>query len=206
MRSPKPTRPRKRRILIVGEGRETEFNYFLSVRQSVKDNYTITVKKPRSSDAVSVVQAAIDEVKQSEVPYEKVWCVVDVDNKESKIEEARQRIRKSKVKIELCLSNPCFEVWFLAHFDRTDRPFNGCNPLKSEMSRHWKPIFGQEYRENTVGVFERLAGKLPTAMENTKSFLSDEECALDKNSSTEVYRIMESLGLPSSEKPQGHRT
>ncbi len=200
----------RKRILIVGEGIETEYNYFFDVRSlpQIRSHFEITVRRT-GRDAVSVVKEAIKEATKVDVPYSKVWCVVDVElaSNYANIQEARELIRKNRVakknNMELCLSNPCFEVWLLAHFIKTDQPFKGCQPLKSSMDKHWEPIFGHKYEESTQDVFAKLYEKLPAAVERSKSLLSYEVCAFDKNSSTEVYRIIEALGLVAEDEKRG---
>lgn len=45
--------------------------------------------------------------------YDEVWCVFDIDD-HPKIADARQQARDNG--IDLAISNPCFELWVLLHF------------------------------------------------------------------------------------------
>jgi hypothetical protein len=47
------------------------------------------------------------------VRYDHVWCVFDVDQ-HPLVPEARQQARANA--IDLAVSNPCFELWFVLHF------------------------------------------------------------------------------------------
>lgn len=62
-----PTREPKRKILIICEGKETEFNYFNSIRQDMRlPTLQIIIEHPNKTDPRSIVQAAInrrDEIK-----------------------------------------------------------------------------------------------------------------------------------------------
>lgn len=200
--NPRKTPLRRQTVLIVGEGVKTEYNYFSDIRllPEVRSRFEIDVKKGGNS-APSIVNTAIELANRREIPYTKVWCVLDVESQLNypKIEEARTILRKNatakKNSMELCLSNPCFEIWLLAHFENTSKPFNGCQPIKSLMDKHWEPVFKHKYEENTEGIFTRLRESLPAAIEHATALLPPEECAFNKNSSTEVYRIIKWLDI-----------
>ena len=58
----------KRRILIVGEGRETEYNYFVGFRNRFENELeatatSIRVKRGKGGDARGIVENAIKEAK-----------------------------------------------------------------------------------------------------------------------------------------------
>jgi hypothetical protein len=46
--------------------------------------------------------------------YAEVWCVFDVDD-HPHIQDARQQARDNGIK--LAISNPCFELWIVLHFE-----------------------------------------------------------------------------------------
>jgi len=51
-----------------------------------------------------------------------VICVFDCDaNKEVNLAKAFKNARENK--IEICFSNPRFELWFLLHYEYADQPF-----------------------------------------------------------------------------------
>ncbi|WP_278319566.1 RloB family protein [Clostridium tepidiprofundi] len=75
---------------------------------------------------------------------DRVWCVFDVDinyntNRaiQSKIEEI-QKAKKiaDKNKIKLGISNPCFELWYLLHFEYTTANFKNYDAVKKRLSRY----------------------------------------------------------------------
>jgi hypothetical protein len=116
-----PRLPPNPRFLIVCEGTVTEPCYFRAVRQverslidleiasggQPKDlvERAVGLKKKASSDANRLA----DENQR----YEEIWCVFDVDE-HPLIPEARQQARAHG--IQLAVSNPCFELWVLLHF------------------------------------------------------------------------------------------
>jgi len=59
----------KRRVLIVGEGRETEYNYFVRFRNAFEKELvatatSVSVRRGRGGDAHNIVQNAIKEAKK----------------------------------------------------------------------------------------------------------------------------------------------
>jgi hypothetical protein len=51
--------------------------------------------------------------------YDEVWCVYDVDG-HPRMPDARQQARDNA--IEVAVSNPCFELWLLLHFQDQSAP------------------------------------------------------------------------------------
>jgi len=111
--------------LIVCEGSKTEPDYFESLKKAFRLT-TVDVKvvydKP---DPKSVVKRA-EELREkrkisSFAQYDQIWCVIDVEAPQPHptLDEAYDRAQKRG--FNLALSNPCFEFWFLLHFERTSQ-------------------------------------------------------------------------------------
>ena len=120
---PRNPRPRKMKLLVVCEGKSTEFTYLdgLCHEQGVQDRFAPQLRRGRGGDARVVVQAAINErdrQKRRGEAYEEVWCVLDVEGVEetARLNEAIALARREHM--QLALSNPSFEVWLIAHFTR----------------------------------------------------------------------------------------
>lgn len=109
------------RFLIVCEGEVTEPEYFRDIRQTERG--LIDLKIVPAGVPKSVVERAAGMKKDSELEakrrkdenlrYDHVWCVFDVDVHPFVAEAKQQAMSNS---IELAVSNPCFELWFLLHF------------------------------------------------------------------------------------------
>jgi hypothetical protein len=59
----------KRRVLIVGEGRETEYNYFVGFRNALEEQLeamatSVSVKRGKGGNAQNIVENAIKEAKK----------------------------------------------------------------------------------------------------------------------------------------------
>jgi RloB-like protein len=116
-RDPKPV------ILIVCEGVRTEPDYFKGFAKAFR-NPRIEVRiAPEHGVPLTLVTNAKDHKHRAEsaarkegdqnLAYDSVWCVFDVDEHPN-IPDARQMARDNR--IELAISNPCFELWLLIHF------------------------------------------------------------------------------------------
>jgi len=105
--------------LIVCEGTKTEPGYFEDLRQ----RYRRVVEVELSPGGVpkTLVERAVEMKRDADAKaakdenerYDEVWCVFDVEN-HPKINDAKQQARDNGIK--LAISNPCFEIWVLLHF------------------------------------------------------------------------------------------
>lgn len=118
-----PTRPPRRRILIVCEGQETERRYFEAFQHEVR-NPLVHVQVARETGVPkTVVEVAIRLRAEAEheaklqhdqnLLWDEVWGVFDVDDHPNL---ARAIELGETHGIELAVSNPCFELWALLHF------------------------------------------------------------------------------------------
>jgi hypothetical protein len=192
-------RPERRTLLVVCEGRETERNYLdgLKREDAVKRRFTVTVAKGQGGSRRQIVQRAVDRKDNAPHDFDEVWCVIDVESEAAKslrggLSEAGELAGENG--IELCLSNPAVEVWFLAHFVRTSRPFADCHAVELELTKHWQREFGRPYAKNDARVYPCLSGKTDDAIRNARAVRDhdhgDKHDVADCNSSTDVDRLV----------------
>lgn len=133
--------------LIVCEG-ETEQAYLEAarIRCGLTRAEVIVAPNTIGPAPISVVQCA--EKKCNEPgSYDKVFCVFDRDGHES-FERARTRIRelagraRKPLPISEAISVPCFELWVLLHYERTDAPFDNCDNVIARV-RDCKPGYAK---------------------------------------------------------------
>ena len=111
------------RILVVCEGRETERRYLESFRQEVRNpRVRLTIARETGvpltvvTDAIRLKEEAEQSAKRERdvnLRYDDVWAVFDVDE-HPKLAEACDLADRNGV--QLAVSNPCFELWALLHF------------------------------------------------------------------------------------------
>jgi hypothetical protein len=133
------TRPPKERILILCEGEKTEPNYFNGIKAAHKHSLTATrivvhntkknTAKELVAEAISMRRAGIREMN----PYDEIWVVVDRDGY-SKHPESIDRARSTNIKI--AFSSPCFEYWYLLHFQFTTKLISDGKEMCKELCKH----------------------------------------------------------------------
>jgi len=180
--------------LIVCEGSKTEVAYFTAWRSKLRwSTVKIDVISPSESESIAVVERAISKKKEMErlgFPYEKVWCVVDVEIPPHKtLDEAWEKATKTDG-LELILTNPCIEYWFLLHFQKRTAPFESNRDVMEALK-----AVHRSYRKSRIG-FDDLYPRTATAIQRSKEVLQENNCGeylRDCNPSTHVHRIVEHL-------------
>lgn len=183
-------------ILCACEGtNKTEMNYFK--RYNNRGNkYTIKFTKGNATDPVNMVKYLVKKMKQEDISTkngDKIYCIFDADTNESKqkqIEEAKKIADKHG--IELVISIPSFEIWFLLHFNYYTRYLDNTS-LLHELKRYI-PTY-----KKSEDVYDILLERKENAIKNAKKL---EEYQKDRgfnkidvkcNPYTSVYKIIEDL-------------
>ena len=196
----------KAKLLIVGEGQETEPNYFdqLKREDTVRNKFTVTVKAGLGFSPENAVRRAINEKERAgrrgeADAYDEVWCVVDVEAPTAGRRESLDSAVRLAAQhdINMCLSNPSFEVWLLAHFNRTARAFHSCDEVIRTLNTFWRRDFKCDYLKNDDQLYRRIGDHTETAIENAQSVREvhqrDAPNTADANSSTDVYLLVANL-------------
>ena len=106
----KPTRQPYPTFLIVCEGEVTECEYFIDLRHLAR--VPITLRFRSGGVPRTLVQIAAEEKKRPN-DYDQIWVVCDVDDHPD-IPNALQQASDNNLPV--AISNPCFELWALLHF------------------------------------------------------------------------------------------
>ena len=196
-----PRREPKRRILVICEGTVTEAGYFKELRSLFRNSLVEIeiddeggVPKTLVERAAARKRAANRDARRQRdefLRYDMVWCVFDVDEHPHLL-DARQQARDNG--IDLAVSNPCFELWALLHFqDQTAYLERG--EARRRLKEH---IPGYE----KALPFKRLHPAYAEAVRRAQNLAHRREEAQDSdgNPSTGVYRLTEIIregGRPS---------
>ncbi|MBN2023009.1 MAG: RloB domain-containing protein [Pirellulales bacterium] len=186
------------------EGRETEPNYFdgLKREDNVRQRWNVQIHTKPSTPPEEVVAEAVrlrHAMGDWDASRDEAWCVLDVEGAQNR-DRLLQAVTLARQKdIHICLSNPCFEVWLLAHFVQTAQHFLHANAVIRELNKYWKREFGRDYEKNDNQVFRRLQQWLDQAIKNAATIWEghpwppDQQQAEDRNSSTEVFKLVQRL-------------
>lgn len=193
-------------VLIVCEGEKTEPIYFKSLRGHLK-LHTLKVEVVGGEDgsaAISVVNCALRKIKERRNSnstletreYNVVWCVMDVEiPKQESLDKAIDVARRKK--LQVALSNPCFEYWFLLHYEKTAHRMQNSDDTINLLKKYMP-----DYTKNDPNVFQTISQHIETAITNSKSIIRENGYGDDLrncNPSTHVHKVVERLQSISAE-------
>ena len=181
----------QRTIIIVCEGKETEIIYFngFKMRNSGVD---IVPMHGKCTDPKSIVAFAEERMSKWSLDFDEgdgLWCVFDVDENTNSILKDTFEHAKTK-NIQIALSNPCFELWFLLHYKQITSSITR-QEAKSELKE-----FIRDYEKNK-NINHLLKDKLSTAIDNAKKLSKVHEkdstslISRESNPSTQVFKLIE---------------
>lgn len=181
-------RPTRNKMLIICEGDKTEPIYFENYR-TPQNNLDVILVPSSRKDVGSIVEFGKKKMKDLDIKGgDLIWCVFDCDkNTDEKISIAYRNAGRS---INMCLSNPSFELWFLLHFRYIEISLQN-DGLLGYLKRHIP-----DYSKNN-DCYRILRPLTDTAIRNSKKL---EQLHIDNgtelnstksNPSTQVYKIIE---------------
>ncbi len=122
-RASRRTGPQRRRrvIRVLTEGKVTEPSYLAIWARSNRDKVRINFG-PTGMAPLQMVEKAYDYERanrrsRSGSPnpdFDEIWCVFDVDQ-HANVPQALNKARQNGIRV--ALSNPCFELWLVLHFE-----------------------------------------------------------------------------------------
>jgi hypothetical protein len=206
--------PLNRKILIVGEGRETELNYIVGLKNYFHEelaamSLSVNIKRGKGGNACNIVETAIKVKKEFERNHckcDRVFLLMDTEGTGRAAElPAAEKLAK-KNRIEIIYSSPSFEYWLLCHFKCIPRNyFQDCNAVIVELDKHWKSVSNANYDKADKDIFNRLANNLNEARKQALDIDLHHELTTNKsvgeNPSSQVYELIGLLlGIKSGEK------
>lgn len=187
-----PRRTPKFRILVVCEGEVTEREYLQQFQHDVRNN-RVHVEVPDAPGVpVTVVSTATrlrqeadaqaERLHDDNLRFDSAWAVFDIDEHPN-LEEARQLAQAAN--IELAISNPCFELWALLHFE-DQRSHIDRKAVVSRLREHC-PRYEKQLP------YDKLRGKYVEALERAKSLWDEAEhhSRRGRNPTTGIFNLTE---------------
>ena len=194
-RPPAPT------ILVVCEDKKSSSNYFKAL---LRERHLTSVQVDGAGgEPKHVVERAIELNKPNSssprtwAPFDMVWCVFDVEAPQphDRLNDALQQAKDRK--IEVALSNPCFEYWLLLHFKRHGSMLQS-NKQAREALREQMPDYDKGKKD-----FDEVVKRLDEAMNNAVSLNKSQwknakptEC----NPCTDIHKLVQVL-LKTGKRP-----
>lgn len=188
---------RKKIILLGVEGdNQTERKYFNHFNR-MQNKYVIHFAKGNETDPVNIVanikrdilKAGPDSFTKGDIAF----AVFDTDTdpgKETIIRQAQKNAFESGIRT--VISNPCFEIWFILHFDGSSAAFNSNREVIQKIR-----TFIPDY-EKSQDIFEQLFCHIARATQRAMSLRKMHEehghvKILDKNPMTEIDMLVKLL-------------
>lgn len=183
-------RPPRSITLIVCEG-ETERAYFEAARlhHGLRPAEVVVAQNTHGSAPISVVECA--EKKAAEVGgYDFIFCVFDRDTHES-FARARDKVKalagrkKKPLPIQEIVSIPCFEVWVLLHFERSDAAYANCMAVIERIRNHHLPDYAKAESRTANVLMTRIDAAVSSA-----AWLEERAENNDWNPFTSAHRLI----------------
>lgn len=126
-----------------------------------------------------------ESVIQLSKEYTKVFWIIDFDVIESETKNAKSGrktlkdsfleykkiIAKMHKNVVIIVNNPCFEFWFLLHFEGTSKYFDTCKAVEKQLKKQIKDYEKTQnfYKKQDNDIYLRLKPNLANALKNVKS-------------------------------------
>ncbi|QWF77061.1 RloB family protein [Amycolatopsis sp. CA-230715] len=168
-------------LLVVCGAAATEPAYFEGLKRA-RRNPAVTVKvKAKPGGPEGVVKYAAGMRDRAAGTHDEVWCVLDVDE----YDLCKAVSAASRLKVNLAISNPCFEFWLLLHFEACAAPLTCYNDVEKRLRKHLP-----EYDKSALR-FEDYAQGVDNAVERARgSGLGAEH---ERNPATGVWALVEKI-------------
>ena len=184
-------------MFLIAEGKnKTETLYFKAFGHDLNRN--VRFAPGDYTDPVNMVSTLKNFMADNDFSPElgdKAYCLIDADvdaAKNAQLEKAAGLAEKSN--IQIIVSAPSFEYWFICHFTFTGKKYMSNAELLADLEVH---VPG--YRKSTFHMYELLKPKVSTAIKNArmieKKLLADGEKihTVSFTPSSEAYYIAEEL-------------
>ena len=187
-------------VLLVCEGSKTEPLYFRSLQRKLKLKPVEIEIVGQGAAPITVVQRAVALLKarkhevrrgREDFDYDHVWCIIDVEqrHKNPSLLPALNQARGNGINV--ALSNPCFEYWFILHFADCGKPLGDQDRVLRELKKRL-PNYSK-----AQDVFETLWFRADDAILRAKAMKDSHDRAgkprIERDPSTDVYAVVELL-------------
>ncbi len=183
-------------IVVVCDDTKTAVAYFNEMKRDFKSTVTLKIIPAPCTGATAedVVQKAMEAraslQSDDDNGADEVWVLLDLESGEER--QARANNAKQKAEnedIRVARSNPCFEIWILAHLVDTGRAFRGCEAVLDEVKQEWSKAFKSDFgAKKAQADYSKLMPLRADAIRRCKT-----RNPQNTPSWTEVYRVVESI-------------
>jgi hypothetical protein len=184
-------KPERRTLVIYCEGVASEPDYINGLKRlpHIHEDAAITIEvDPRSGVPLTLAERAADRSRTDE-EVDEVWCVFDVEAPKKHPNLAKAIQVGSSNGVRLAISNPCFELWLLLHFE--DQTSYVSTEAVERSSRRLDARKGK--RIDSSAYMERRGEAARRAIALEKRHLANGTGFPEDNPSAAMYRLLASI-------------
>lgn len=191
----RPSRERKKIIIVGTEGDNKTERSYLSALEREQSVYHFIFAEGNETDPVKIVKNTKKRADKENIEEENgdfAVSIFDLDLQESKKRQYKQALKiASDNRIKVITSNPCFEVWYLEHFEYTSKQYNSSAEVIKELKRRLP-----NYQKDKCD-FVELYSRTQNAIKNCKKLERfHEQSGTGKlgafnNPQTDMYKLVE---------------
>jgi len=176
---------------------KTEKLYIVSLNKDHGAKFALQFTTGRDTDMMNMWKALCNLMAEgfSTIDGDKAFCLCDQDYEPYKID----RIRTIKQEIglgtaKLIVSNPCFEIWFLNHFQYSTREFQSNRELIGDL-RDYIPCFEKNTDYYHLHLKSRTANAINNSLRQLKLVNENNQLSdvIVRNPGTEVAEIVQTI-------------
>ncbi|TVZ41922.1 RloB-like protein [Alteromonadaceae bacterium 2753L.S.0a.02] len=168
---PRPVRQPKAVMHIYCEGEKTEPNYINgyinSKHQGNRRLKIIRIEKTQKNTPIQLVEEALKQQKSRSIPEEDIfWVVYDRESNQKYSDDLHKKAyEKAGSRLKIAISNVCFEIWILLHFQEVTAPYMNYEDLyrNSQLCNHLKNIGFKKYEKSAASLYPLLDKKVDDA-------------------------------------------
>ncbi|MDD2625015.1 MAG: RloB family protein [Candidatus Riflebacteria bacterium] len=189
-------RRRKSIVIISAEGKNKTEKLYLS--KFSNDTYNIKFAPGNTTDPENMIKTLIEAYRDNglNTKYgDLAYCLVDADCDSRKNDQlAGATNLANKHNIELIVSAPCFEIWYLCHFNYSTKRYKSNEDVIKELRQY---IPG--YQKSCDSLYNELLAKIKIAISNAKKLekhnleIANRPHTVEFSPSTEVYKVIEKI-------------
>ena len=187
---------RKPLIVICSEGgmKSSEYYYFRNFKSR---DLRIQFSTGNSTDPKGMLKDLLKYMNNEDIKSEdnaRIFLVIDSDLNDKRINEIKS-IEQVCIKnnIEIVLSNPTFEIWYLMHYRNNKLKFNSSKDVKNELSN-----INGSYNES-MNMYKIINCNTDNAIKVAKNIedkaIKNKEDLYKLNPYTGIYKIVEEIKI-----------
>ncbi|CAB3905903.1 RloB family protein [Achromobacter ruhlandii] len=188
------------RVLVLCEDSKSSLSYLQDACKHFRVNPDVEIAHCGKTDPLGIVNVAIER----KAKYEAVYCAIDKDRHKN-FDDAVALV-KNHPKIELVVSYPCFEYWYLLHYTYSRKPYSEkgklspADALMQDLRKFGE--FKNYDKSGTGNFFSVLNGKkFETAKRHAALGLEEAKRDSNHNPSTRIHELLYELKQLSVLKP-----